>query len=590
MEEHMPVSSSLSPSRSDSSNASFATAIQTPHKSDQPKVASDEEDEPVPSYCEAIPLRRELESQCQILIEEQLYSKAIFMLNQTLLSSQAREDGLKPPVHAAPPAQLALLSTITVHPHRTTRLKERDDLAVVADSWTYLRNLLSLAGPINADLKTAFRFRGVYRSHRQRRAVSGEDGHDGIDNERIYNKYDNEESLFHQAEDLWHVFGWGFNCSILYPHRWRYWKLWLEYMLDALEADWNWRQHMDEESESKTGQKCLELRRESLLMMYVKQDRAGRTRLTRVLKAIFADGKELSRRFFHEVFHNEHRLLKGDGQRPSDELFPTHVDVDNGEYGGYVDFTDSDEDVEGSPQKTPRTPRHGVSDDMFRGTVDSMPLRLRLFVLLSIVADALPSELSDLSDLHAEFAKQLREQPVQVFQHYITRMRDWAAESEPPEFASIVADVLVLLLDGLLPSASKHPYKAGDSVGDRMVRSARSLTCFFLPWPAATDNLEDNARVALLLEAALASVPPADLGACMPDLREAAVRGIEARGAVVKKSLGRPESTRRRGRPSKKAALGGNDTFLRETIELAGQRILLYIDCMTDTAGSSLET
>ncbi|KAL2752619.1 hypothetical protein ACRALDRAFT_1083300 [Sodiomyces alcalophilus JCM 7366] len=569
----------------DSSIASFATAVQTPHKADHSKAVSDEESGPLPSYCEAVPLRRELESQCQILIEEQLYSKAIFMLNQTLLSSQTREDGLKRPVHAAPPGQLALLSTIAVHPHRTTRLKERDDLAIVADSWTYLRNLLSIAGPVNADFKTAFRFRGVYRSHRQRRATSGEDGQDGIDDDRIYNKYDNEESLFHQAEDLWHVFGWAFNCSVLYPHRWRYWKLWLEYMLDALEADWHWRQHMDEESGSKTGKLCLDHRRGSLLMMYVQQDRPSRTRRTRILRAIFADGKELSRRFFHEVFNNEHRLLKGDGQGAGNDMFPTHVDVDNGEYGGYMDFTDSDEDVEGTPQKTPRTPRHNVGDDLFRGTVDSVPLRLRLFVLLSIAADTLPFEFSDFNDLHAEFVKQMREQPVQVFQYYITRLRDWAAEGEPPEFKSIVSDIFVQLLDGLLPAASGDHAKV-----DGMVISARSLTYSFLPWSAVTDDLEDNARVALLLEAVLASIPPAELGECMPGLRDAAVRGIEARNAVVQKSLGKAKSSKKRGRTSKKGALGGNDTFLRETIELAAQRILLYIDCMTDTAGSLLQT
>lgn len=518
-------------------------------------------------------------------------SKAIFMLNQTLLSSQARDDSLKKSVHAAPPAQLALLSTITVHPHRTTRLKERHDLAVVADSWTYLRNLLSIAGPMNAHFKTAFRFRGAYRPHRQRRAASGEDGQDGIDDDRIYNKYDNEESLFHQAEDLWHVFGWAFNCSILYPHRWRYWKLWLEYMLDALEADWNWRRHMDEESESKTTKLCRDHRRESLLMMYVEQDRPSRTRRTRILKAIFADGKESSRRFFHEIFHNEHRLPKGDGQGTKKEMFPTNVDVDSGEYGGYMDFTDSnDDDVEGSPQKTPRTPRLSVSDDLCRGTVDSVPLRLRLFVLLSIAAGTLPSELSDLGDLHVEFVKQMREQPVQAFQYYITRLREWAAENEPPEFTSIVADIFVRLLDGLLPSASRNPAKTkvDGSAGDRILFSARSLT-YFLAWPAATDDLEDNARVALLLEAVLASVPPAALVEYMPDLREAAVRGLEARRVIVQKSLRKVNSTKKRSWISKNAALDAKDTFLRETIDLAGQRILLYIDCMTDTAGSLLK-
>lgn len=76
MEDFFPTST-ISPIRSDSSNASFATAVQTPHKTDRLTAVPGDDSGLTTNYCDAVPLRRELESQCQILIEEKLCESGV---------------------------------------------------------------------------------------------------------------------------------------------------------------------------------------------------------------------------------------------------------------------------------------------------------------------------------------------------------------------------------------------------------------------------------------------------------------------------------------------------------------------------------
>jgi hypothetical protein len=49
------------------------------------------------------------------------------------------------------------------------------------------------------------------------------------------------DSLWSRAEDFWHAVGWAFNCSVLHPERWERWQVWLQYMCEVMEDDWEQR-------------------------------------------------------------------------------------------------------------------------------------------------------------------------------------------------------------------------------------------------------------------------------------------------------------------------------------------------------------
>ncbi|KAM9882964.1 hypothetical protein VDGL01_03036 [Verticillium dahliae] len=605
------ASSFLSDLSERSSPDSFATAVQTPggvaknedktlriHNNDGAAIHS------TIVYHEAAPLRRELEAQCKILLEEQLCTslppyasptpqprlsnlrrtdadfqdtKAIFMLGQMLTSGHARKDGLPKPATVAPAGQLALLSTLTVHPHRTTRLKEDDDGVVVGETWTYLKGVLAIAGPLNADFKTAFAFRGPYRPHR-RHVAAGDDDDDGIDEEKIYNKYANEESLFHLAEDFWHVVGWGFLCSSLHGHRWPYWKVWLEFMVEALEADWSQRALLDADEPVQSDDKpCTRHREESLFMMYTNHMRSGRARMSRTMKAILADGQQVSRRLFQEIFRNESKQLTQEDKQEAQKI-PTAVDVEQGEYGGYMDLTDSDDDLDldaanRSPWSTPRSPRQLIHEDPPDGMMEAAPLRIRIFALVAGAAFALPTALADFQDVFVEFVRQLKDLPPPRLQLYLSSLLDVATANGAD--GSVAIEVLGFLLDSLLPPKYEDPADYNEEAkGGFFVITAETLTRSFLPWPANTDDLDDNVKLALVLEAALLIIPADDPDTRRGALRAAAAKGIEARKERTKKSQGRGF----RGARKKANPPSGRDLYLREMMDLTGERILAYID------------
>ncbi|KAM0334014.1 hypothetical protein ACHAQA_001034 [Verticillium albo-atrum] len=565
------ASSSLSELTERISPNSFATAAQTP---DAMSIDGDDAPASPPSdYRDTEPVSRELEAQCKILLEEQLYTKAIFMLNQMLVSGHTRKDGLRKPAAVAPPGQLALLSTLTVHPHRTTRLKERGEIVVVGETWRYLRNALDIAGPVNADFKTAFEFRGPYRPNR-RHAAWAEDDEDGIDEDRIYNKYANEESLFHLAEDFWHVIGWAFNCSDLHAHRWPYWKPWLEFMLEALEVDWSQRVQLDMDSPPQPdGTPCVKNREDSLFMLYTNHMRSGRARMSRTIKAIFADGKQISRRLFQEIFHNESRQLTEEDRKEAQKM-PTKVDVEQGEYGGYMDLTDSDSDhANVTPSSTPQTPRQLVHEELPAGVIEATQLRLRVFALVCDACFVLPA-LADFENIFGEFVRQLKDLPPPRFQLFLVSLRDMASADDAK--VPLVVEVLGMLFNELLPTAYEDPAAYDDSAQGQIVISAETLTRSFLPWAANTDDLDDNVRLALVLEVALTMIPADDPEMRRGALRAAAARGVDSRRDKAKRSQVRGSA--RKGR--KKGPPSGRELYLKEMMDLSGERMLAYIDGM----------
>lgn len=497
------------------------------------------------------------------------------MYNQMLVSGQTRKKGPKQPTIVAPPAHLALILTLTVHPHRTTRLKEKEEIDIVSSAWTYLNNLLDIAGPLNANFKTAF-------DHVERRARhgahSGDDDH--IIEDRIHSKYADVDSLFHCAPDFWAAVGWAFNCSTIHPQRWKFWKLWLDFMIKVIEVDWTHRQYLDNQSTpDASGNPCLSHLRDSLLMTYIKSTGSGRYRTNHIIKALFADGRQTSRRLFREIFRNEVKELTESDQATKFGA----VNLDKDEYGGYMNFTDSeegeaDDKTPRATPKTPRSPRTLLTSDVPTGMAEAVKLRLRLLDIVMIAAEVLPEDMVGFHKLTQELSRQMKEEPINVFQLYLGELRRQVDDGYPRDVAVAVFSEL---FNELLPAAYEDPAKYMDGSTDGIALTAKTLTHCYLPWPAATNDLDDNARVALLHEAALLLVDPEEL-ASADGLRAAAEKGIQARKA---KTATNQTERKKRGKKAAESQPSKRDLYLKETIELSGERMLVYIDCLHEGVG-----
>ncbi|OLN81476.1 hypothetical protein CCHL11_09051 [Colletotrichum chlorophyti] len=559
-----------------SSPASFRTAIQSPDGIGA--MASPSPPPPAlgPAYARASELPRELKEHCQIYLEEHLYNGALGLYNSLLTAGYSRKDANRKPVHVPPSTHLALLNTLTIHPGHTTRAAGPDRLEVASQTLDYLRNLLAIVGPINAGFKGAFQFHGVQYGRRRK----FEDEDDVFDGDQIgNNKMASEDSIWQRAHDFWSVVGWAFNCSRVHPHRWRFWKVWLEFMLEVLEADLLERKRLDEEasSSSQTSQ-CTNLG-ESIIAMYVKQKTGpGRNGLKAILQAIFADGSVTSMAKFPEIFNKETRGLPSDDKK---RKRMAAVDIENDQFGDYFneDLTDSEPSEMGTPGTpgTPRTPLTKPGEVVEPAMADSIPLRLRLMELLSEIAYDMPDDFMEHNDYTSELCRLLKQQPLSFFQQFIADMGTHQGHTG----GGFQIDLLTIQLDQLLPSGYVDPKTVNEVEGFGIVINADVMESCYLAHHANTVDPDDNARVALILENLLYKLARQDVRDAAERLRAAAVEGIEARKGKAKmrgsnrRAAGTP-SRRGRGRKGPSA----RDLYARETMESAGERMLLFIDIM----------
>ncbi|KIH88275.1 hypothetical protein SPBR_06673 [Sporothrix brasiliensis 5110] len=63
------------------------------------------------------------------------------------------------PIWLPPPSHLAVLASLAVHPAYTTRPQDGTDLRVAGHAMQYLRHVLRVAGPVGAEMATAFAYR-----------------------------------------------------------------------------------------------------------------------------------------------------------------------------------------------------------------------------------------------------------------------------------------------------------------------------------------------------------------------------------------------------------------------------------------------
>lgn len=462
----------------------------------------------------------------------------------------------------APPSQLALLSTLTIHPLFTSRPTEATFPHIAARALTYLRGVLALTGPVNACLNQAFDFRQRGSSHR-RGSYEGE----GLVNIRRFGspmgrrrsdspstsesdlecRFANEHSIWRRAPDFWATLGWAFRCAAAHPHRWRHWKVWLDYLIEVLELDWDERLEKDKENDDNN----YTMLKESLFAIYLDDLRRDRKKPEKeTLRALmaFTDDDQSDNTVYREIFERELAINTSKNKRKRAE---TIVDLDNDQFGDYMDSwaddiasSESDSSLPGSP--TPRSqpksrgrgrpaknlrtpPQPPPQSRIPDGTVETtIPLRLRLFRLLSAASQYLPDHLCNSADLYSGFSRRLLSLPPTTLRLFL--------ESHATPLPQLVQMLLLrTLADELLPSQRPDPNDVDEDANSDYSLSWLMLEKCFLPFAATRVTAEDNARVALVLEsmAWFVYAHGEDGGGGGEGVGEAVERGIAAREAKV---------------------------------------------------------
>lgn len=356
-------------------------------------------------YHTAIELAEELKVRSQIHLEEQTCKRtpsslceviyltrpslsrspdvtALNLLDSLLCDGISHANSATTPAHIPPPAQLGMLATLAIQPKHTSKIFNQDAHDVAPRSLSYLRSILATVGPVNGKLRDAFLFRDD--SGRRRRSADDlpRNGPES-DEEHIRGRAANAGGVWTRGQDFWKVLGWAFNCSALYPHRWRWWKPWLEYMLDVLEADYEERRRLDAERDA-SQEENHEFRRmvqDSLLVSYIAPKNSRSSPVKPIMSALFADGGASSTSIYKEVFKKETMVASKTSQKRKRH----RVDLENDNFGDY----DEDSSTGGSEPPTPQHQRTAAKmvDDSVPWTtstmVETIPLRLRLFAMVS---------------------------------------------------------------------------------------------------------------------------------------------------------------------------------------------------------------
>jgi hypothetical protein len=199
----------------------------------------------------------------------------------------------------------------------------------------------------------------------------------------------NKGRIRRSVKDFWHIVGWAFNCSVVHQKRWKYWQVWLEYMLDVLDADWKEREEKDkEESFKATGleegseAECqFEMLRNSLLVKYLSDVKGRSSAAKRVVGAAFTDGGPEDLRSYPEVFPNETKEAQtqsGQKRKRGDDFKETS-DYDHEDEAAFESSQPRDETPESSQNTT-----DGVeTPDPWMGGPESIILRQRVLTLVS---------------------------------------------------------------------------------------------------------------------------------------------------------------------------------------------------------------
>lgn len=429
------------------------------------------------------------------------------------------------PAFIAPPVTLRLILTIAVHPSLTTRAKSPDLVQASDLAFRYLRLVLQNVGALQPRFVETLVFPG--RSSRgqgtRRRARAESPPRDGTTThgiDFIQNNLAHSASLFAQADSFWHVVGWAFNCSLLHRERWDRWSMWLDYMIDVLQADWDSRSNQ-QDSEVTDG---LESKADSLIVHYIIAGGAQADNGRRILRAIFADGKGTALGEFPEIWRNETKKLKASKEGETDANIVKRdegIDMEADDYGDYIsdendygDLDDTDHDDDNKHQAYAKTsfsssPAHLVRPPAAPlGGSQALNLRYRLLALLDIVCNAHPHAfVSSLFVPRRSRSRQERsealpqgETTATLYTMILSHMRSFSLPtfhllfSPSTLVAAFCPDTASVLTQVLLHRCNLIEVKAPEPDSYRLDQD--SLVASYLPWGAnaAGGDGEDTER------------------------------------------------------------------------------------------------
>lgn len=333
-------------------------------------------------------------------------------------------------------------------------------------------------------------------------------------------------------------------------------------MLDALEADWNERERQDLDAQERDDDATSTntARNDSIIVMYMNSHGNAQGGPKHIVKSLLADGGSLSSAAFREVFDKELRgPRKESSKRKRDD---TVLDIENGNFGDYFD-----DDAFSSGASQPPTPerqrdiRGSTFGATWPGLVESVDLRMRLFSLLSKATMA-TGKRGDLERLYELFAASFKVVPLEFF-----------AISLAHHTAELPVDITICreLFHLLLPASYKDPSKvdpANDTEGN--ISSAMMEQCY-MPYPANTISIEDNAKLSLVIEKVLHLLLSCDELQYTESFRDAAYAGIEARSTKVQK--------KRTG----KAKPDAEDVSAQKILTSSGDRLRVLMDALSTT-------
>jgi hypothetical protein len=273
-----------------------------------------------------------------------------------------------------PAAQhLIAAATLVVHPQFTTRAKTEQDLLASNNALQFLYQVLNIFGPLGARFSDVFAFKSRVQT---RRKINSQTFLDESEPSQLVSPFVKEQSVFTQTEDFWSIVGWAFNTSTLWPKRWARWKLWLNLMLDVIDADFDAR--MSLASTETTSLKSGVSMAESIL-----QAPDGRTSRRRFMRAILARASEKSQNEFGEVFLNETKERKVKDETVRRRTLNLEQDQ-CGDYDADLDEDEVMEDVQSEARDSEEDGSSSESDKEEEAVVqmDVIKLQQRFLVLV----------------------------------------------------------------------------------------------------------------------------------------------------------------------------------------------------------------
>lgn len=464
-----------------------------------------------PLYRKARPITHDIHRHCHILFDEELYINALDFLNNIITTGTARSDNHDRFVLAPKPFHIELASILLIHPRYTNQAIFDEEYSEIASrSLNFLRNVLSILGPIHANLIEAFSFSIVTKSNNILRSkdysflATDED-------ELCLNDYDSEGTkdtdlkcfIANQgrtsrcAKDFWHLVGWSFNCSIKYPKRWKYLKIWLEYMLDVLEIDFREREHFKSAENGANETHESKIPSQSIILCYLSQCHDSSSAVRRIMKSIFANGDKDSLKTFPQVFPDETKTpINFDKQELKNQrLNPYRNDVIN------AGFENESNDFDLLPtfkleedKEIVQTSTHTSSSCM--GGIEAINLRQRLLSLLSTVAKSSPKSFITYNDLLVFMYDFIHPLPISIFTLFIS--------SSKSSFVSemLFTSLCQVFLSRLLPKSALGP-KTTTKLKNVQIDDPQYMLVFekcYLPFAAFTTSSHDNAQVSIILE------------------------------------------------------------------------------------------